>query len=233
MGQDLPKVDYMSAGAGTILMETHLHTKTGSSCGLVSPGEIPDLYKKAGYGAIVVTDHYYKKTINEYSKSADAWLEGYRKVRRAGKEAGIKVFLGMELRLDSIDVDDFLVYGLDEEFIKNNEKIYQLSLAEMFEFLDSNGFLIYQAHPFREENTVRDPGFMHGIEVFNGKQRQENNNERAEAHAKEHSLLQISGSDFHRYEDIGSGGIYIDKAVETEKELVQFLRTCDIKLKKS
>jgi hypothetical protein len=102
----------------TLLTETHIHTNIGSSCGKVSPAEIPWLYKNAGYDAIVITDHYAEETITTYPKSADAWLEGYRMARDAGKEAGIKVFLGMELRVKSLGIEDFLVYGLDEAFIK-------------------------------------------------------------------------------------------------------------------
>ena len=213
-----------------ILTEPHLHTSIGSSCGKVPPAEIPWLYKDAGYGAIVVTDHYYIKTLTTYSKSVDAWLEGYRGVLQEGKKAGVKVFLGMELRLNDA-VEDFLVFGFDEAFIKKNEKIYLLSLQEVFGFLDSHGFLIYQSHPFREDIIVQDPRFLHGVEVFNGKLRQENNNDKALAFAEKHSLLRIAGSDFHRYEDTGSGGIYIDEGVETEKELAEYLKNHHVKLK--
>lgn len=217
----------------TLLTETHIHTNIGSSCGKVSPAEIPWLYKNAGYDAIVITDHYAEETITTYPKSADAWLEGYRMARDAGKEAGIKVFLGMELRVKSLGIEDFLVYGLDEAFIKKNDKLYLLPLPDAFAFLDSCGFLVYQAHPFRDENVVQNPRFMHGIEVYNGKLRQENNNEKAESYAKKHSLMQIAGSDFHRYEDVGTGGIYIDKGIETEQEFAAYLKTHFVRLKKN
>ena len=216
-----------------LLLETHTHTDIGSSCGHVPPADIPWRYKNAGYDAIVVTDHYYERTITRYNKSADAWLEGYRQTRDAGKDAGIKVFLGMEIRFNNMGDDDFLVYGFDETFIKKNEKLYRLPLPEAFGLLDSYGFLIYQAHPFRDGITVRSPRFMHGIEVFNGKTRQENNNGLAEAYAKKHGLMEISGSDFHRHEDIGTGGIYIDKEIQTEKELAGYLKTHQVKLKKT
>jgi len=214
------------------LLETHVHTDVSSSCGLVSPEKIPWLYKKAGYDALVVTDHYYEKTITSFSRSADAWLQGYRRVKEAGREAGIKVFLGMELRLNNMGFDDFLVYGFDEGFINKYERLYKLPLSQAFKLLDSYGFLIYQAHPFRPGISVANPLFIHGVEVFNGKQRQDNNNEKAEAFAVKHSLLQISGSDFHRHEDIGSGGIYIDEGIETEKELACYLKTHQVKLVK-
>jgi hypothetical protein len=54
----------------------------------------------------------------------------------------------------------------------------------------------------------------------------------AEEYAEKYGLMQISGSDFHRYEDIGTGGIYIDKAIETEKELAHYMKTHRVRQKR-
>jgi len=205
-----------------ILTESHLHTSLGSYCGMVDPYEIPLLYKNAGYEAIIVTDHYF--AYGTHVNSIDEWLEGYRIVYEEGKAIGIKVFLGMELSLNDLYAD-FLVYGFDVAFLRKNRRINELELSEVYELLDSYGFIIYQAHPFREGMTVCDAKAVHGLEVQNGNPRHESNNEMALDYAQRHSLLKISGSDFHRYEDLGRGGIYIDKGIETEKELAQFLRS--------
>ena len=205
-----------------ILTESHLHTSLGSYCGMVDPYEIPLLYKNAGYEAIIVTDHYFAYGI--HVNSIDEWLEGYRIVHEEGKAIGLKVFLGMELTLNDLYAD-FLVYGFDVAFLRKNRKINELALKEVFELLDSYGFIIYQAHPFREKMTVCDAKSVHGLEVHNGNPRHESNNKKALDYAQRHSLLKISGSDFHRYEDLGRGGIYIDSEIETEKELAQFLRS--------
>ena len=203
-----------------ILTESHLHTSLGSYCGMVDPYEIPSLYKSFGYEAIIVTDHYYGTNVF----SIDEWLEGYKIVYEEGKAIGIKVFLGMELTLNDLYAD-FLVYGFDAAFLRKNRRINELPLWEVYELLDSYGFIIYQAHPFREGMRVYDNKSIHGLEVHNGNPRHESNNKMALDYAQRHSLLKISGSDFHRYEDIGRGGIYLDEGIETEKELAQFLRS--------
>ncbi|MCL2056193.1 MAG: PHP domain-containing protein [Oscillospiraceae bacterium] len=207
-----------------ILAETHLHTSVSSSCGMVSPANIPALYKKTGYGAIVVTDHYYEKTKEKYNKSADEWLTGYRIVRDTAKKIGIKVFLGMELRLTCAP-EDLLIYGFDENFLLRNERIYELTMPKLYELTQAYGLLIYQAHPFRAGLSRCDPSMLDGAEVHNGNPRHQNCNDKAKAFGEKHGLLQISGSDFHRYGDEGRGGIWLDDAIETEKELAQYLRT--------
>jgi predicted metal-dependent phosphoesterase TrpH len=206
-----------------ILTETHLHTRCSSSCGKVHPSGIVGLYKKAGYGAIIVTDHYFDEKWGKYNENTDDWLNSYRMMKSAGEKSGIKVFLGMELRFNKA-IEDFLVYGFDEKFLKKNRLLYQLKPRELYEFLDSYGFLIYQAHPFRTGYEVCDPAYLHGIEIFNGNPRHTNRNEKAMAFAEKHELLKISGSDFHQVQDVGSGGIYLDETVETEKELAQYLK---------
>ena len=41
-------------------IEMHAHTSEASPCANVSATKIPALYQKAGYDAIVITDHYCK-----------------------------------------------------------------------------------------------------------------------------------------------------------------------------
>lgn len=216
-----------------ILTEAHLHTQIGSLDAVVPPAEIPWLYKKAGYGAIIVTDHYHVRTKERYRNAANEWLDGYRIVRDEAKELNMKVFLGIELRLNS-QLEDFLIYGLDEAFFKKNDSLYELTLPELYKYMDSCGFLIYQAHPYRPgwNTSACDPKFIHGVEIYNGSTHHMTDNKKAEIFAKKHSLLQISGSDFHSYEDIGRGGIYIDEAIETEKELAGYLKSHTAKLRR-
>jgi predicted metal-dependent phosphoesterase TrpH len=65
---------------------------------------------------------------------------------------------------------------------------------------------------------------MHGAEVFNGNPRHENNNTQAAAFARRHGLRQSAGSDFHQYEDVGRGGLYLPAAVATEGDLARWLK---------
>ena len=41
-----------------ILFDTHLHTSELSPCGMVSYRELPKLFLRAGFGGIIITDHY-------------------------------------------------------------------------------------------------------------------------------------------------------------------------------
>ena len=49
----------------------------------------------------------------------ERYLLGYRKAREAGKRYGVKVMFGVEIRLEP-GVEDFLIYGIDEEFLFQN-----------------------------------------------------------------------------------------------------------------
>ena len=45
-----------------MLLDTHVHTCQVSPCGKVPAKEMIELYKEAGYGGVIITDHYYKGT---------------------------------------------------------------------------------------------------------------------------------------------------------------------------
>lgn len=55
--------------------------------------------------------------------------------------------------------------------------------------------------------------------------RHENNNPRAEEYAALHGLLRTGGSDCHRSEDIGQGGILARTLPEDAAALVRLLRS--------
>ena len=84
--------------------------------------------------------------------------------------------------------------------------------------------LIFQAHPFRPGVTPVAPGLIDGIEVYNGNPRHNSHNDRALAFAKKHNLLKISGSDFHRINDVGRGGIILPGKISSSQELVSFFK---------
>ena len=67
--------------------------------------------------------------------------------------------------------------------------------------------------------------YLDGVEVCNRNPRHENNNERAEEYAALQGLLRTGGSDCHRQEDIGQGGILARTLPENGAELVRLLRS--------
>ena len=92
--------------------DTHVHTSEVSSCGKVDANTLVQLYKKAGYSGIVITDHYTKDYFESlpytnWQQKVDQFLSGYTTAFEEGKEVGLKVILGMELRF-SENFNDYL-----------------------------------------------------------------------------------------------------------------------------
>ena len=185
------------------------------------------MYKNAGYTGIVITDHYYKGFFNSlnnntWAEKVDVFTSGYKLAYSYGKDYGLEVLFGLELALGE-HLNHYLVYGLDETILKSHPEIFDLSLKDLKSLVESYQGLIFQAHPFRPGNEIFASEYLDGIEVFNGNPRHPSKNYIALAHAQEHNLKGISGSDFHQTEDLGRGGIILDEHVASTQELVKWL----------
>lgn len=206
--------------------EMHVHTSEVSPCARVKAKDMAMLYRQAGYDAVVVTDHFNNYVLEQYKGSekqkVDCYLKGYLTAKEAGESIGLKVFFGIESCLLP-ERADFLFYGATPEFLYEYPKLYELSQKEAFEACCRHGILFLQAHPFRHQGT-RNPAYMHGMEVYNGNLRNPSHNALTAQFVKQYpQFVLTSGSDFHMYEDVGCGGMFLpDPANETE--LVRVLR---------
>ena len=201
----------------TYKTETHLHTKESSACSYVGAQDIVEIYKRRGYQTIIVTPHYnygYLKRITEdWNERIDYLLTGYKKAKKLGDILGVNVLLGLELALLQTK-SDYLIYGMTEEFLRENPNLYYLSIDELIALCKENNFLLVGAHPFREGMELIDPKYNIPIEVFNGRHTLDAKNEVAKEYAKEHNLIGISGTDFHEVEDL-EGGIITYKEIKS------------------
>ena len=209
-------------------LEMHFHTMETSPCGEVPAKRGVEIYQNAGYDGIVVTDHFSRivsggPETGTWEEICDKFLTGYRYAREAAKNKKIKIFLGMEIRFLDND-NDYLVYGISEELLKQNPWIYMKGLAELYELAKEKNLLIIQAHPYRKYCQLAPVEFLHGIEVYNGNPRHNSRNELAMTAAKKYGLLQLTGSDFHQEEDISGRFQEINHMPETEQELVNILK---------
>ena len=206
--------------------ELHCHTGCTSRCGRVEPERIVELYKNVGYSGIVVTDHYSPMTFTPNwspQKQVDFYLNGYRRMKKAAGE-DFTVLLGMELR-HYATANDYLIYGITEEFIQGAGNLMMKGADKMREFCDENGFLLFQAHPFRNGMHIVNPEYLDGVEIYNACVRHNSRNAIAEKWAKLHKLRGSAGSDFHRAEDVARGGILTDKKIETNADLLEVLKS--------
>ena len=135
------------------LYDCHVHTAETSWCGVLSAEDMVRRYAQAGYTGIVITDHY----IREYFESLPErtwedkvarYLEGYNGALAAGKKYGLTVLLGIELRFFN-RIEDYLVYGLTPEFLREHPRLYDYTVETFIDFSRAHRLLIAQAHPFR------------------------------------------------------------------------------------
>lgn len=207
-----------------ILLDTHVHTSEISPCGWVPALEGVRTYKEAGYYGIIITDHYYDGYFDglwdsSWEYKIQTYLSGYKSALEEGKKIGLQVFLGLEMRFQE-GPEDYLVYGLNEEFLTRNPELYKHTLKSFREAIKDTGALIFQAHPYREGLKVAPAHLLDGMETHNGNPRHNSHNHKAHAYAKNHGLKMSAGSDFHRLEDLGGGGILIPEEIHSIEELI-------------
>lgn len=210
--------------------ELHAHTSETSNCGHASVAQLVEAYLKEGYSTVVITDHLSTHTYFRYRYDKMSWDEkidvfmlGYNAALKAA-QGRLNVLFGMELRFDSSDSpNDYLVFGIDERFLRKNKDLIDMDIKSFSKLAHKNGLLIFQAHPFRNEMTITYPKLLDGIEVYNGCVRHNSNNDIALAWAQKYSLRQSSGSDFHQLGDEAHAGIITDSEIRTNEDLLKAL----------
>lgn len=217
--------------------ELHTHTKYGSrQCGRTEPKEIARLYKEKGYSGVVLTDHYSPLTFDFFhgflnpKKYIDEYINPYYEMKKY-EDDNFSVMFGMELRHYGTG-NDYLIYGVDPEWLRKQGNILAKFEKEVYELMHAQGYLVYQAHPFRPYITRCNPKYIDGVEIYNGKVPKESN-EKAEAWAKANNKLMVSGSDFHVPKQLARGGIITQKPIKNNADLLDTLKSMDFKMIKT
>lgn len=211
--------------------ETHAHTAEVSRCGRVPAADVVRGYVAAAYNGIVITDHFSRATFEKlgdcsWDEKVDFFLRGYRiACETAAAEApDFHVLLGLELRLDCDEDNDFLIFGADEDFLRRSEGLLQMSFEQMAQHMHDNGLLLVQAHPFRRHMCIVDWDLLDGMEVYNGNPNHESNNPVADLWTDRHHLIKTSGSDYHGQWGKHLGGIRTDTPICDSRQFADILR---------
>lgn len=205
--------------------ETHLHTVESSACGVTPGREYPKIYKERGYDGIFITDHFYGGNTRpsretSWEEYIDAFMKGYEEAKKVGDEIGLKVFFGLE---ENFEADEYLVYGIDREFLVSHPGIRNWTREQMFEWVHEAGGAIIQAHPFRDRYYVKKIRLfkdgVDGIELINTANTP-NDNKAAVAYARKFDLYVQAGSDTHDKDTIGdyNAGIVFDTPIESTQD---------------
>lgn len=207
--------------------ELHVHTMLVSPCADTPLEDVVQRYADAGYTTVVVTDHY---TPNIIDNAGETWeqkithyLSGYRAMKELA-QGKFNVLLGCELRFVE-NFNDYLVYGMDEEFLYTHPELHKMTLKEFSAFAKEHGLLLVQAHPFRSKMTVVNPQLLDGVEAFNGHIGHESKNYLANELANRYGLIKTSGTDFHHPTHKPSGGILTDEPITSVPQLVKILKS--------
>ena len=217
--------------------ELHTHTSEVSNCGQAPAAEVVKNYVNENYNGIVVTDHlsfaaFRKVKDASWDEKVDYFMRGYHiAVETAQKlDKNFTVLLGAELRLENHGENDYLLYGMTEEFLRANPDIMLIDFKEMAKRVHEAGMLLVQAHPFREKMTIVNWRMLDGLEVYNGNSSHNSNNNIANMWAEHHGLIKTSSSDYHGMWGMHPGGIKTDSPILTNDELLATLRSRNYEL---
>lgn len=210
--------------------ELHCHTKYGSLCGSMSANDIVELYLANGYDGVCITDHFLNgnTTVHRdcpngtYQEKIEWFCRGYEEVK-ACAAGRLKVFFGFEVSYLGTDI---LVYGLDEQRIKQFPQLPEMDLRSLCDFCREQGVLAVQAHPFREAgyiDHIRLYPNCEGVEVLNAA-RDQRCNDLAAYYAKAYDKLSIGGSDIHHVSQKMLSGVAFDVEVPSVEQLIALLR---------
>lgn len=213
--------------------ELHCHTKEVSLCGRVPVKEIIEMYKEKGYSGIVITDHYSPMTFPLSmlfcpQKHIDHYTKGYREALKYADD-DFTVLLGMELRYYAT-ANDFLVYGVTEDFLRTSGNLMAMYPKRFYKLAKSKGYIVLQAHPFRDFMLRINPKYLDGTEAHNGKTNPEQNEKAVRWAEKNNMRILVSGSDFHRKEHLAKGGIITDTPIKTNGDLLNILHSGNYEL---
>ena len=212
-------------------IDTHTHTSGVSFCSRVSPQEYVRAFKAAGYDAVILTNHYSRQYMFRYGDTFDRqieiYLNEYRTARREGEEEGLPVFLGTEVAIATPQSPyiEFLLYGIDEDFLLSNPCLYDKSQRELYKICHDRGVLMFQSHPFRAEqgHLPMDPEFMDGTEI-NCHPLFLRHEEEVRAFADKNGLALTCGSDFHYLPQAGSAATIVPENLASAKDFAAFIR---------
>ena len=179
-------------------IELHCHSSGASDCSQITPTEMITTYKFEGYSGLVITNHFYpfKPSKLGYKKYVDNYINEFKTLAEKGEAHGIKVYLGMEIRFEENE-NDYLVYGIDEDFIRNAISQKMKTLSDFVSVAKNEKNIILQAHPFRTGMKLMPPELLDGIEVYN---LHPNHNSRvgfAAKYAEEIGGVFTCGTDYH------------------------------------
>ena len=210
--------------------ELHAHTKPVSTCSDVVSEDAVKLYKERGYDSLTVANHftadYFCNRIGTYDTKAsvDFYLNDYYKACEAGEKYGINIILAAELRFQSPNGNDYLLYGIEPEDLY---EIFPMMSGSLEDFRKVEKYLFVQAHPFRNGQVIMPPEIIDAYESYNLHPNHNSRPALATRFAKEVNKPFLAGTDFHEYGHEGLSAIRTKTPILNSHDVVKAVREND------
>ncbi|MDR2313650.1 MAG: PHP domain-containing protein [Spirochaetaceae bacterium] len=204
------------------LYETHLHTCQASACAVSRGAEYVARYLDLGFTGIMVTDHFFNSNTAQdrllpWAEWVKGFCSGYEDARNEGARRGLDVFFGWE---ETFDGDDYLVYGLDREWLLEHPEIIRWTREEQFREVRRAGGCVVHAHPFRQHDYIDAvhlaPYLIDAVEAANAGNHRAIYDAQAHEYARVLGLPAVAGSDIHSAADLEKEEPY---GIELEQKL--------------
>ena len=213
------------------LYETHLHTCQASACGKVNGEDYIRYMMDKGFSGIVVTDHFFNGNTCvpsdlPWNEKVEMYCSGYERALKAAEGLNFTVMFGVEVNFQK---DEYLLYGIDKQWIKQHEEMMDMTRHELHEAVNKAGGIMIQAHPYRERDYLSDiklvpASAIDGVEVYNAANKP-NMNALAYEYAVGLGLPMTAGSDIHFYNDNDMGGMLFNKKLGSIADYVDAIRS--------
>lgn len=214
--------------------ELHMHTAESSRCARSSAADMVAAYKEKGFTGVVVSDHLMNVQSHArdevvWEKRVDKQLAGYFAAKEAGNKLGIEVYCGWELTYRD-NGEDYVTLGLSPQFLYDNPWCETWDIEKYRDAVHAAGGILVRAHPYRQAWYIHTPcvereGVADAIEVFNGGNSSQEENDKALAYAKVHNMPMTGGSDAHHVDETARGYIGLDEKAESYAALCEAIKS--------
>ena len=152
------------------------------------------------------------------------YLKDYDLAAQTGKEYGINVILGCEIRFTE-NANDYLLFGIDKDFFSFGYDSLDMGIAKFSKAFRNNEHLLIQAHPYRDNMREVSPEYLDGFEVFNMHPGHNSRIAFAAKYAKENDFIVTCGTDYHHPGHEGMTAMLTEKEMKTSADIAEILKS--------
>ena len=218
-----------------MLIDMHTHSSGASDCCRLNAEEIVEAAKNIGVDGIILTNHYRSSDCEKFATGKDYAEHYINECHRAmthGEKIGLKVFFGIEVTMEFSDRIHLLIYGVKENFLRENPFVYDLSLEELYKLVHNNGGILVEGHPFRHDCPVLDTNYLDALEINCHPLYKDTHYDVLYDSAKKAGIMLTCGSDYHGDTYRAECGAYFPDTVETIQDIAEYIKNTDsIKLR--